>query len=265
MVIAPKTAIIAGLGCRVCPGNIAQYKGFVPYKQKSVFDFSFKDLGSEMASDALESLADVESCASGEEALAALEREPAHVIVSDLEMPGISGLDLLDQVCRRFPATDFVMLTANATVDSAIGALRMGAADYLRKPLQPEEVALVVDRLIARRRLLEDNERLREILNLVESCKALARCLDAGEVYAVALDMMLHSLSPSRGFALFRRTAAVMSDGVAFRGFDERQTAELRATLVNEKPFSIDSVTGIQVLSDGPIHEVLRETEIPSG
>ena len=93
-------------------------------------------------------MADVEICASGEEALVALEREHVHVIVSDLEMPGMSGLDLLEQVRRRFPSTDFVMLTANATVDSAIGALRMGAADYLRKPLRPEEVALAVDRLI---------------------------------------------------------------------------------------------------------------------
>ena len=219
----------------------------------------------EMVSDALASIAEVECCATAEEALSALEREAAQVVVSDLEMPGLSGLDLLERVRRRHPSTDFVMLTGNATVDNAIGALRMGASDYLRKPLQPEEVALAVDRLIGRRRLLEDNERLREVLNLVEACKALARCLEAGEVYAVALDMMLHSLSPTRGFALFRRTAVPMSDGVAFRGLDEHQASALRGILVSEKPFSIDSVTGIQVLDDGPVHEVLRATDVPVG
>ena len=66
-------------------------------------------------------------------------------------MPGLSGLELLERVRREHPGTDFVLFTANASIESAISALRMGAADYLVKPVQPEELALLVERLLARR------------------------------------------------------------------------------------------------------------------
>ncbi len=136
----------------------------------------------EIVCDALESLARVEACESGEQALESLSRERADLVISDLTMPGMSGIQLLERIQREQPGTEFVLLTANASVESAVGALRMGAADYLIKPIRPEELALAVEQILARRRLLAENARLRAEIEIVESCRVLLRCLDPGEV-----------------------------------------------------------------------------------
>jgi len=219
----------------------------------------------ELAFDALESLVCVESCSSGAEALSALAREPAVLVISDLEMPGITGIQLLEQIRREHPGTEFVVLTANASVDSAVGALRMGAADYLRKPVRAGELRQVVDRVISRRRLIDENQRLSAMLDIVESCRTLTRCLDSGEVYAVALDLCLHSLERPRGLALFRRTDVPASDGVAFRGFDEAQARALRDELVAKKSFDLETVTSLGVVANGPMVEVLGKAGIHDG
>jgi diguanylate cyclase (GGDEF)-like protein len=214
-------------------------------------------LNREIARDALGGSAQIVVCPSGEAALEELRREPADLVLSDLTMPGISGTDLLERLRREHPGTDFVLLTANASVESAVAALRMGAADYLEKPVRPEELALVVDRILARRRLLAENERLREALRAAESCRTLLSCLEPGEVYAVALDLLLHALPCERGLALFRRSSFPHSHGVAFRGFDELEARQLRQLLVVEKPLDLEAVGG-GVLAESPVHDALR-------
>jgi len=151
----------------------------------------------EMVRDAIGGRARVECCDSSESALDALHREPADLVVSDLTMPGLSGIELMEEVRRTYPATDFMLLTGNATLESAVGALRMGAADYLTKPINSDELALVVERILAQRRLLEENEKLRENLLTVESCRNLIRCLEPAEVFTNALDLLLQHLRAS--------------------------------------------------------------------
>jgi diguanylate cyclase (GGDEF)-like protein len=217
----------------------------------------------ELAQDALAAQARVECCESAEAALQALAREPADLVISDLTMPGLSGLELLERVRRERPGTDFVLLTANASVESAVSALRMGAADYLVKPIQPEELALVVERILSRRRLIEENARLRDVLRTAEACRTLVRCLDPGEIYAVALDLLLHRLARQRGVALFRRTAIPMSDGMAFRGFGEAQARDLRALLTERKPLEIGALGALEVVTRGPLIDALGEIGLP--
>ncbi|MDJ0851096.1 MAG: diguanylate cyclase [Myxococcota bacterium] len=219
----------------------------------------------EMVRDAIDERARVESCENGESALEALAREPADLVISDLTMPGISGTELLERVRREHPGTDFILLTAHATVESAVGALRMGAADYLVKPIHREELALLVDRILARRRLLEENARLRDELRTLDACRTLVRCLDPGEVYAVALDLLLGTLPCERGIALFHRTSLPMTDGVAFRGFEEGEARRLRAALLQDKPLELDTYGAIEVLGDGELHEALRDVGLEPG
>jgi two-component system cell cycle response regulator len=219
----------------------------------------------EIARDALEGLVHLECCANAEEALEALARESADLVISDLTMPGMTGIDLLERVRLEHPGTEFVLLTANATVESAIGALRMGAADYLIKPIQPENLALIVERILSQRRLLEENERLRDALATVESCRTLMRCLDPGELYAIVLDLVLHSLPRQRGLALFRRGTIPISDGFTFRGFAENDAGRLREVLVCEKPVNFDAVLEVRILSESDLHESLRAIGIEAG
>jgi len=215
----------------------------------------------EMVEDAIGDRASVECCDSSESALEALHREPADLIVSDLTMPGLSGIELLEEIRRTYPATDFLLLTGHATVESAVGALRMGAADYLTKPVNGGELTLVVERILEQRRLLAENEKLRENLVTVESCRNLIRCLEPAEVYTNALDLLLQHLPRQRGLALFHRSS-IPTDGIAFRGFSELETRALRDALVGEKPIDIDAVARVEVLSEGPLQNILREIGI---
>jgi diguanylate cyclase (GGDEF)-like protein len=215
-------------------------------------------LNREIARDALAASARVQCFPTAEAALEALAHARADLVISDLEMPGLSGTELHARLRREHPDTDFVLLTGHASVESAVAALRMGAADYLVKPVQPEELALVVERILSRRRLLAENERLREALRVAESCRTLLRCLDPGEVYAVALDLLMHVLPCRSGVAVFRRTSQLQSDGVAFRGFEEEEARALRRILVVEKPVDLDAIGAGGIAAAGPVHDALR-------
>jgi diguanylate cyclase (GGDEF)-like protein len=220
----------------------------------------------EQASDALAGRVRLECVENAEAALDALAREPADLVVCDLTLPGISGLDLFERIRRLSPATAFVLLTANASVDSAIRALRMGAADYLRKPVTQEELALCVERVLAHRQLLRENERLRGILATAEACRTLLLCADPGEVHAVALDLLLHVQGRERGVALFRRTAVPGSEGMVFRGLSEAQARALHRSLAEAKPsLALGDATAPEQQAGVPFEALLAEAGVPGG
>jgi DNA-binding response OmpR family regulator len=89
--------------------------------------------------------------ADGQEALDLIAQQTFDLIVLDVKMPGVSGLQVLETVQQTSPATIVILLTAHATVDSAIRALRQGAFDYLLKPAQPRSIIEVVERGLAKR------------------------------------------------------------------------------------------------------------------
>jgi two-component system response regulator HydG len=94
-------------------------------------------------------------------ALKALEAAEFDVALLDVRLPGMDGIQLLDEIRRRWPRTIVVMITAFASVETAVRALKLGAADYVTKPINAEELSLVVAESIAARRLREENLRLR--------------------------------------------------------------------------------------------------------
>jgi putative nucleotidyltransferase with HDIG domain len=100
----------------------------------------------------------------GEEALAALQREPFDAVISDLQMPGISGMELLTQVRRRFPHVAFLVTTGVDDVDVGVQAMRWGADDYLVKPLQENVVIGSLERALHKQQLEIEVENYREHL-----------------------------------------------------------------------------------------------------
>jgi len=99
--------------------------------------------------------------ADGQEAVDLLARQSFHLMISDLNMPRIDGMALLRRVRAEQPEMEVIVLTAHGTVESAVEAMRLGAFDYLQKPLSgPDELRLITSRALERRRLLEDNRRL---------------------------------------------------------------------------------------------------------
>ncbi|MEE2677869.1 MAG: GGDEF domain-containing protein [Myxococcota bacterium] len=116
----------------------------------------------------------------------------------------------------------------------------------------------------ARERLLAENEQLRNSLRTLEASQVLMSCLEPGEIFAVALDVLLGASGETRGLALFRRSLHT-SDGMVFRGFDEFEVLRLREVLVLEKFLGRESFDAPRILDDGALHDVLAEAGVVCG
>lgn len=101
---------------------------------------------------------------SGREGLATLNREGASLIILDLKMPDISGLEVLEQVKKTHPRLPVIMITAHGTIQTAIGAMKIGAADYITKPFDLDELKIVVKKTLQVSRLLTEVTFLRSEL-----------------------------------------------------------------------------------------------------
>ena len=96
-----------------------------------------------------------------EEGIEILEKEAPDLVLMDLKMPGMGGLQGLDHIREQRPDLPVIMMTAYATVDTAVEALKGGARDYLTKPLDIEEVKLTLTKALDHQRLAEENRRLK--------------------------------------------------------------------------------------------------------
>jgi two-component system NtrC family response regulator len=123
--------------------------------------------------------------ASAEEALPILEKSPHHLVITDLNLPGASGIDLLKRVRLEYSDTDVIVMTAFATVRTALDAMKAGAYDYITKPIHVYELKALAKRSIERRSLIEEVQVLRSCLDrkygfeeIIGSSPALLHSLD---------------------------------------------------------------------------------------
>ncbi len=106
---------------------------------------------------------------SGDAALSLFQDANFDLVLSDLKMAGADGLDVLRAVRERAPETEVILLTAYGTVESAVEAMKLGAYDYLTKPVDPERLPVVVEKALERRHLRAEIQRLREHLSVREA------------------------------------------------------------------------------------------------
>jgi two-component system response regulator AtoC len=100
---------------------------------------------------------------SGESALALLEEQPVHMILSDMVMPHMSGLEFLERAKKLLPRTEVALMTGHGSIETAVQAMKLGAYDYITKPFSPlEELRLFLRRMAEKVRLVEENEFLRQ-------------------------------------------------------------------------------------------------------
>ena len=99
----------------------------------------------------------------GEAALALLEEQPAHIILTDLVMPRMSGLEFLERVKKILPRSEVAVMTGHGSVETAVQAMKLGAYDYIAKPFSPlEDLRLFLRRMREKIELVEENQFLRE-------------------------------------------------------------------------------------------------------
>jgi len=148
----------------------------------------------------------------GEQALAVIEKDPPALILTDLKMPGLSGLELLDRIRPDYPEMPVVIITAFATIQNAVQAMRAGAYDYLTKPIDYDELGLVVSRVLEHFRLIAEVRSLRASLdrkygfeNIIGHSEALLSLLDTAARAAQSNSTILIHAETGTGKELLAR------------------------------------------------------------
>ena len=166
---------------------------------------------------------------SAEEGLAALQRDPFDLIVLDLMLPGMSGLEMLRAVKARDPEQAVLMVTAFGSVETAVQAMKEGAFNYLSKPFRHDEVLVTVRNALNQRELLSENRVLR---------RALSRSARGGELIGksppiMELQRFLDRVAPSRSTVLIQGESGTGKELVAHAIHDRSPRAERPFVVVN--------------------------------
>ncbi len=103
----------------------------------------------------------IHSAENGEEGIKLVKDNSIDIIFSDFKMPGISGLEVLEQVRKLNPEISFVIITAYGTVENAVKTMRLGAYDYITKPVDLDELDLLIERIIETKNLKSENQLLK--------------------------------------------------------------------------------------------------------
>ena len=130
----------------------------------------------------------------GDAALRELERRSYNLVISDLKMPGMGGLELLEKVAERGTNVLTVIMTGFGTVETAIEAMKKGAYDYILKPFKVEEVIHIVQRGLDRQRLQHENIRLKDALSIYRISEAIATSLSVDKVLDLVLEATLDAV-----------------------------------------------------------------------
>jgi DNA-binding NtrC family response regulator len=130
---------------------------------------------------------DVATSESGAQTLDVLSKDHFDLIVTDMRMPGMDGLELLRQAKRVRPETEVVVMTAHATVETAVTAMKEGAIDYLQKPFDKDELLLVVNRALEKSELRRQNTRLKA---LVTETSSLGNIIGESEAMRAVFDVI---------------------------------------------------------------------------
>jgi len=129
---------------------------------------------------------DVTACNNGLDAIEKCRGEKFDLLISDLMMPGASGLDVLRETRKIYPDILVILITGFASIESAVQAIREGAYDYITKPFKLEEIKIVVNNARERIHLVRENQRLltelREAYNQLHMVKRIMGAEDNGEL-----------------------------------------------------------------------------------
>ncbi len=147
----------------------------------------------------------------GEDGLRILQREPVDIVLLDINLPGMHGINVLTAAPNTQTDAEFIMMTAYAEVETAVEAIKLGAFDYLRKPLEPDELLMVIERALDQRRLRREVASLRRRVprgprsKIIGRSQALERLFDLIERVAATRSSVLVTGETGTGKELVAR------------------------------------------------------------
>ncbi len=155
-----------------------------------------------------------------DEAIDRINKGSFDLVISDMVMPEKTGFDLIEWVSNEMPNLKVIVITGHGTVESAVKAMKMGALDYIRKPLNPPEFKIVVHRAIEQIRLAKENEELRNSLKLHTIGSKITRTIEIEELYELVFDLLLQETGATRGFLYLVDQEQGESNVIISEGFD---------------------------------------------
>jgi DNA-binding NtrC family response regulator len=166
---------------------------------------------------------EVEISASGEEALGKLSQQAFDLTLLDMLMPGMDGLAVLKRIREKDPQATVIIITAYASVESALAAMKNGAYDYIQKPFKHEELILTIQRALERRHLQKENLRLRDELrgkfsftNIIGKSRAMESIFELIKAAAPTRSTILVQGESGTGKELVSRSIHLNSDRAQF-------------------------------------------------
>lgn len=114
---------------------------------------------------------EIDIAVNGDEGLHKLQEEKFDLILLDIKMPGLTGMEVLKEIRQKGNNVDVIMMTAYGTIERAVGAMKLGAIDFISKPFTPDEIRKVVKEVLERQELEENElESYKDIINFSKKC-----------------------------------------------------------------------------------------------
>ncbi len=159
------------------------------------------------------------TASNGEEGLMVLRQEEVHLVLSDLQMPRMGGLELLKTAKVISPATEFVIITGHGTIEMAVGAMKNGAYDFIEKPFSTTTTLNVVGKALEKQKLLAENHELRKRLeeiqgpdNIIGNSLAMQQALETTRQVAISTATILLTGESGTGKEVFASALHRWSD-----------------------------------------------------
>lgn len=199
----------------------------------------------------------------GAAAMKELQLRPYDLVISDLKMPNMGGIELLEQISQKGLKVLTIIMTGFGTVETAIEAMKKGAYDYILKPFKVEEVVHVVQRGLDRQRLEAENVRLREALSLYRVSEAIATSLELDRILDVIISatleetgadvVTLHLQDPKTGrYEERMRSVNQQSEGAGDGSVGSLDLEEMLGYFRTEKPLLAHGIKASRFFSRGP-------------
>ncbi|GAB4240516.1 MAG: sigma-54-dependent response regulator transcription factor ZraR [Acidobacteriota bacterium] len=232
--------------------------------------------------------------ASAKEALEALGKDEWDIFLVDIKMPGVDGLELQRRIREVNPEATIIIMTAYASVETAVEAMKQGAYDYIVKPFEPDHLEHVLRKAVERKRLLEENVTLRrkieemsEFHGIVGESPAIKRVLEEVQIVAEADTTVLirgesgtgkelvaraiHACSPRRYLPLVIVSCGALAEGVleselfghekgAFTGAQYRRKGKFE--MADGGTLFLDEIADISLKTQVDLLRVLEEKQI---